>query len=203
MASLSFAFDPLSSQTVLCHVHSQIRYVGHGLQLEDTSCKTSCQGTQHLQSGCRARTPAMVLFTVLTGNNVWLIVALQGMTGQGWVWLGSDGVLATPPPNHTKAAEAMRGSVGIMPKGMCHRSAAPVFYYKMLYCISVYYRPCYTEVEQQNREEGEMTQKSKPAREKLAQKVGRREIHPCSFPLSMAIIACHAGAEKGGRPGFA
>lgn len=41
----------------------------------------------------------------------------KGMTGQGWVWIGSDGVLATPPSNMTKAAQAMQGSVGILPKG--------------------------------------------------------------------------------------
>lgn len=41
----------------------------------------------------------------------------KGMTGQGWVWLGSDGVTATPPINQTKAGDAMLGSVGIMPKG--------------------------------------------------------------------------------------
>ena len=41
------------------------------------------------------------------------------MTGQGWVWIGSDGVLATPPSNATKAAQAMQGSMGILPKGKC------------------------------------------------------------------------------------
>ncbi|XP_044174984.1 uncharacterized protein LOC114950055 isoform X2 [Acropora millepora] len=41
----------------------------------------------------------------------------KGMTGQGWVWIGSDGVLATPPSNATKAARAMQGSMGILPKG--------------------------------------------------------------------------------------
>lgn len=47
------------------------------------------------------------------------IPVLQGMTGQGWVWIGSDGVLATPPSNATKAARAMQGSMGILPKGKC------------------------------------------------------------------------------------
>lgn len=41
----------------------------------------------------------------------------KGMTGQGWVWLGSDGLTAVTPTNQTKAAEAMLGSVGIMPTG--------------------------------------------------------------------------------------
>ncbi|KAJ7377824.1 hypothetical protein OS493_026392 [Desmophyllum pertusum] len=41
----------------------------------------------------------------------------MGMTGEGWVWLGSDGVMATPPTSQTKATEAMQGTVGIMPKG--------------------------------------------------------------------------------------
>lgn len=44
----------------------------------------------------------------------------QGMIGQGWVWIGSDGVLATPPSNMTKAAQAMQGSVALMPKGTFH-----------------------------------------------------------------------------------
>ena len=42
------------------------------------------------------------------------------MTGQGWVWLGSDGLTAVTPTNQTKAAEAMLGSVGIMPTGTLH-----------------------------------------------------------------------------------
>ncbi|XP_078384806.1 uncharacterized protein LOC144667275 isoform X2 [Oculina patagonica] len=41
----------------------------------------------------------------------------KGMTGKGWVWLGSDGVMATPPTNESKATAAMQGTVGIMPKG--------------------------------------------------------------------------------------
>lgn len=64
------------------------------------------------------------LFSLLipTKFNVLLIPVLQGMTGQGWVWIGSDGVLATPPSNKTNAAQAMQGSVGIMPKGTCQRN---------------------------------------------------------------------------------
>jgi len=42
---------------------------------------------------------------------------LQGMTGEGWVWLGSDGVMATPPTNESRATAAMQGTVGTMPKG--------------------------------------------------------------------------------------
>ena len=33
------------------------------------------------------------------------------------MWLGSDGLTAVTPTNQTKAAEAMLGSVGIMPTG--------------------------------------------------------------------------------------
>lgn len=39
------------------------------------------------------------------------------MTGEGWVWIGSDGVLATPPTNQSTATQAMQGTVGTMPKG--------------------------------------------------------------------------------------
>lgn len=41
----------------------------------------------------------------------------KGMTGEGWVWIGSDGVLATPPTNQSTATQAMQGTVGTMPKG--------------------------------------------------------------------------------------
>ena len=33
------------------------------------------------------------------------------------MWIGSDGVLATPPTNESKATAAMQGTVGTMPKG--------------------------------------------------------------------------------------
>ena len=36
------------------------------------------------------------------------------------MWLGSDGLTAVTPINQTKAAEAMLGSVGIMPTGTLH-----------------------------------------------------------------------------------
>ena len=36
------------------------------------------------------------------------------------MWLGSDGLTAVTPTNQTKAAEAMLGSVGIMPTGTLH-----------------------------------------------------------------------------------
>lgn len=46
-----------------------------------------------------------------------ILPSLQGMTGEGWVWIGSDGVLATPPTNQSTATQAMQGTVGTMPKG--------------------------------------------------------------------------------------
>ena len=36
------------------------------------------------------------------------------------MWLGSDGLTAVTPTNQTIAAEAMLGSVGIMPTGRLH-----------------------------------------------------------------------------------
>ena len=42
------------------------------------------------------------------------------MTGKGWVWLGSDGLTSVTPTKQTKTAEAMLGSVGIMPTGTLH-----------------------------------------------------------------------------------
>ena len=36
------------------------------------------------------------------------------------MWLGSDGLTAVTSTNQTKAAEAMLGSVGIMPTGTLH-----------------------------------------------------------------------------------
>ncbi|XP_015765927.1 PREDICTED: uncharacterized protein LOC107344755 [Acropora digitifera] len=60
----------------------------------------------------------------------------KGMTGQGWVWIGSDGVLATPPSNATKAARAMQGSMGILPKGGMGRKSLNIIV-KWLYKRSI------------------------------------------------------------------
>ena len=62
------------------------------------------------------------------------LFVFQGMTGQGWVWLGSDGVLATPPINQTKATQAMQGTVGTMPKGTLYTTNPKDTVFVNLFC---------------------------------------------------------------------
>lgn len=44
------------------------------------------------------------------------------MMGQGWVWIGTDGVTSTPFDNATKpeVTQSMQGAIGIRPSGKEH-----------------------------------------------------------------------------------
>ena len=53
----------------------------------------------------------------------------QGMTGEGWIWLGSDKVTATSFRNEPTLQRAMEGLVGLTAKCEC----------TILYCVVITY----------------------------------------------------------------
>lgn len=74
---------------------------------------------RQLEFDCNAFHPTKECTDSFVKNTVCIFKLSQGMSGQGWVWIGTDGVTSTPLSNltHPDVKKSMQGAIGIAPRG--------------------------------------------------------------------------------------